>query len=49
VLIGLTTTIHYEALSGLNAWLPALRIPPRAKLLVAIFAAFCTHAVEVLL
>jgi len=49
LLIGLTTTIHYEALSSLNARLPALRIPPRTKLLVVIFAAFCTHAVEVLL
>jgi hypothetical protein len=49
ILIGLTTLIHYEALSILNARLPALRIPIRTKLLVVIFGGFFTHATEIVL
>lgn len=49
LLIGFTTFIHYEALSILNARLPALRIPVRTKLLVVIFGAFFTHATEIVL
>ena len=47
VLIAATTVIHYEVLGGLNAGLPALGIPSRAKLLTVIFAAFVAHAVEI--
>jgi hypothetical protein len=47
VLIAVTTVIHYEVLGGLNAGLPALAIPSRAKLLAVIFAAFVAHAVEI--
>lgn len=46
VLVVTTTVLHYEVLRFLNANLPALRVPNRAKLLVVIFAAFVAHAVE---
>lgn len=49
LLIGLTTVVHYEVLSGLNARLPDLGIPARTKLLVVIFAAFVAHAMEIAL
>jgi len=49
LLVVATTVIHYEVLRGLNAGLPALRIPSRAKLLVVIFVAFLAHAVEMAL
>lgn len=49
LLIGITTVIHYEALSGLSARLSVLRIPVRSKLLVVIFVAFVTHGVEIML
>ncbi len=47
LLIGMTTTIHYEALRGLYRWLPGLRIPSRTKVLVVIFGAFAAHALEI--
>ena len=46
VLIAVTTVTHYEALRALHGGLPALRIPSRAKVLVAVFAALAAHAVE---
>lgn len=46
-LVALTTLIHYEVLSLINARLPATRIPTRAKLLVAVYAAFAAHALEI--
>ena len=46
LLIGLTSVIHYEALSLLNHSLPTLKLPSRAKLLVVIFVTFIAHAVE---
>lgn len=49
VLIALATVIHYEVLGTLNAWLPALAIPSRSKLLVVIFAAFVAHGLEIAL
>jgi hypothetical protein len=49
LLIGLTTVIHYEALSGLNNGLASLAIPNRSKLLVVIFTAFVAHALEIAL
>ncbi|WP_374663891.1 ion channel [Ramlibacter sp.] len=42
-----TTVLHYEVLRVLNARLPLLAIPNRAKLLVVIFAAFSAHAAEI--
>lgn len=41
-----TTVLHYEVLRSLNASLPVLNIPNRAKLLVVMFAAFAAHAIE---
>ena len=47
LLLGMSTAIHYEALSALFRWLPGLPIPSRTKLLVAIFGAFIAHALEI--
>ncbi|NPC54113.1 two pore domain potassium channel family protein [Caenimonas soli] len=47
MLIALTTVIHYEVLRALNAGLPSLSIPDRAKLLVVIFSTFLAHAIEI--
>jgi hypothetical protein len=44
-----TTVLHYEVLRGLNAGLPALRVPNRAKLVVVILSAFVAHAIEMAL
>ncbi len=49
LLVVLTTIIHYEALRGLSAVLPALHVASRAKLIVVIFVAFAAHAVEIVL
>jgi Ion channel len=49
VLLGVTTVIHYEALSLLNQKLPTLKVRSRAKLLVVIFVAFVAHAIEIAL
>jgi hypothetical protein len=49
VLLVLTTVIHYEVLRMLTAGLPRLGMPPRAKLIVVIFAAFAAHAIEMFL
>ena len=49
VLVVATPAIHYEVLHALSAFLPALRIPSRGKLLVVILGAFLAHAVEILL
>ena len=49
LLVLCTTILHYEVLRTLNARLPALRMPSRAKLVVVILAAFVTHAVEIVL
>lgn len=48
LIIALATLIHYECLRLLNAWLPRFRIPNRTRLLVAVFSAFASHAVEIL-
>ena len=47
LLIALTTVIHYEVLRGLTETLPALTIPNRTKLLVVIFSAFVSHALQI--
>lgn len=49
LLVALTTVLHYEALRGLNASLPVLRIPDRSKLLVVMLGSFCAHAAEIVL
>jgi len=46
-LLVVTAVIHYEALSALNANLPNLKMPSRAKLLVVISVTFLAHAVEI--
>jgi len=48
-LLGLTTVIHYEALSLLNHSLPTLKLPSRAKLLVVIFTTFIAHVIEMII
>ena len=47
LLIAMTTVIHYEALSSLNAGLTSLAIPNRRKLLVVISTSFFAHALEI--
>lgn len=49
VLVVLTTLMHYEALRGLSALLPRLRVAPRARLIVVILATFTAHALEIAL
>lgn len=49
VLVVAATILHYEVLRALNARLPTLRVPGRAKLVVVILAAFVTHAAEMAL
>lgn len=49
LLVLATTVLHYEVLRLINAWLPSLRVPERAKLVVVILAAFVAHAVEMAL
>jgi hypothetical protein len=48
-LVVTTTTIHYEMLRLLNAGLPILQMPARAKLIVVILVEFATHTLEILL
>jgi hypothetical protein len=49
LLVAMTTVLHYEVLRGLNAALPSLRVPKRAKLLFVMVAAFFAHAAEIAL
>ncbi|MBS0543582.1 MAG: two pore domain potassium channel family protein [Proteobacteria bacterium] len=44
-----STVLHYEALRILHLRLPALRIPPRTKLLVVMAGAFLAHGAEIAL
>lgn len=44
-----TTVLHYEVLRLLSAWLPALRIEPRLRLVFVILGAFVAHFAEILL
>lgn len=46
LLVVATTVLHYEVLRSLNSWLPLLRVPERAKLVVVILSAFVAHAFE---
>jgi hypothetical protein len=49
LLVMATIFIHYEVLRKLNAGLPRVAVPQRAKLMVVIFGAFLAHAAEILL
>ena len=50
VLTSLTAFVHYEALSRLNDALPRIRVVARrAKVLVAVAGAFCSHASHIAL
>ncbi len=49
LLVVATTVLHYEMLRLLNAKLPALRMPSRAKLVVVILGTFVAHAAEIAL
>jgi hypothetical protein len=44
-----TTVIHYEVLRLLTAFLPALRVAPRMRLVFVIVGAFGAHFIEILL
>jgi voltage-gated potassium channel Kch len=48
-LVAATILIHYEVLRNLNARLPRIAVPQRAKLLVVISSAFLAHAIEITL
>lgn len=45
-LVVATTVLHYEVLRLVNAWLPSLRVPERAKLVMVILATFVAHVIE---
>lgn len=49
LLLALTTLVHFEVLGLLTSRLPALRVPPRTKLIAVIYAAFFAHALEIVL
>lgn len=46
LLVVATTVLHYEVLRLVNAWLPSLRIPQRARLVMVILATFVAHVIE---
>ena len=46
-LVVATCVLHYEVLGALQSFLPRLRVPNRAKLLVVILVTFLAHAVEI--
>lgn len=48
-MLAMTTLIHFEILSTLNRWLPAIPLPSRFKLLVVIGSTFLAHLVEIAL
>ena len=47
LLVVTSTLVHYEALRLLSAWIPHLRIRPRARLLAVIFGVFVGHLLEI--
>ena len=47
LLVVTSTLLHYEALRLLSAWIPHLRIRPRARLLAVIFGVFVGHLLEI--
>ena len=46
-LVILSTFTHYEVLRVLSAYVPRIRIRPRARLLVILFATFSGHLLEI--
>jgi hypothetical protein len=46
-LVILSTFTHYEVLRLLSAYVPRIRIRPRARLLVILFATFSGHLLEI--
>jgi len=49
LLVTLCTLLHYEALRLLTRLLPRLRMPPRARLVVALMGTFAAHSLEIAL
>lgn len=47
ILVAATLLIHYEALRITSDLLPRLAIPPRWRIVFAVFAAFAAHTIEV--
>jgi hypothetical protein len=47
VLVVLTTLIHYEVLRFASVHLADIPVPPRARILVVVAAAFTAHTIEV--
>jgi hypothetical protein len=47
LLVILSTLTHYETLRLLSAYVPKIRIKPRAKLLVVLFGVFLGHMLEI--
>jgi hypothetical protein len=47
VLVGLVVGLHYEALGRFNEWLPKLRLPARAHVLVLIVGLLVVHMIEI--
>ena len=47
VLTGTVVTLHYEALERFNRWLPDLRLPARARVLVLIVGLLIVHTLEI--
>ena len=49
LLLVATTVLHYEVLRLLSFWITRMAMQPRAKLLVAVFGTFVSHALQVIL
>jgi hypothetical protein len=47
LLVILSTFTHYEVLRLLSAYVPRIRIRPRARLLVILFGTFSSHLLEI--
>ena len=47
LLVVASTLVHYETLRLLSAWVPHLRVRPRARLLGVIFGVFVGHLLEI--
>ncbi len=43
----ITVVLHYEALGFLFVWLGKIRLPPRPRVLMLIFAVLAAHVVEI--
>lgn len=47
LLVILSTFTHYEVLRVLSAWVPQIRIRPRARLLAVLFGTFFGHLLQI--